>query len=142
MHLAAERDRTDASCKLCKLPLGALTDAAQDAKDEKPKWLDESGRVIPSTKSSAVIDLVQTWRDPTSGDPKAKILVLATFKESHKLLAATFEEKGWNFTALTSEMSNAERNDSMSRFKLEPEIFIMLSTSGVGGTGLNLMAAK
>ncbi|KEQ77877.1 hypothetical protein M436DRAFT_17923, partial [Aureobasidium namibiae CBS 147.97] len=142
MHIAAERGRADAVCELCKLPLGELTDAAQDAKDDKPKWLNDSGKAIPSTKSSAVVDLVRKWRDPLTGDPQAKVLVLTTYKESHKLLAATFEEEDWNFTALTSEMSNAERNDSVSRFKLEPETFIMLATSGVGGTGLNLMNAK
>lgn len=54
---------------------------------------DESGKVIPSTKSSMVVDLLKTWRDPLTGDPKAKVLVLTTFKESHKLLAASFEEE-------------------------------------------------
>ena len=142
MHLAAERGRTDASCELCKLPMGELTDAVQDAKDDRPKWLNDSGKVIPSTKSSAVVDLVRKWRDPLTGDPQAKVLVLTTYKESRKLLAATFEEEDWNFTSLTSDMSNAERNDSVSRFRLEPGIFIMLATSGVGGTGLNLMNAK
>lgn len=142
MHLAAECERTDVSCELCKLPMGNLTDAAQDAKDDKPRWLNDSGKVIPSTKSSAVVDLVKQWRDPVKGDPQAKVLVLTTYVESHKLLSATFEEESWDFTALTSEMSNAERNDSVSRFKLQPETFIMLATSGVGGTGLNLMTAK
>jgi hypothetical protein len=123
MHLAAERGLSNAQCEICKLPVGQLTESAQEAKDEKPRWLNEGGKFIPSTKSSGVV-------------------VLTSFKESHKLLKATLEQENWNFTTLTSDMSNVERNESVSRFKLEPEIYIMLATSGVGGTGLNLMNAK
>jgi SNF2 family DNA or RNA helicase len=122
--------------------VGQLTESAQEAKDEKPRWLNEGGKFIPSTKSSGVVELLKTWRDPLAGDPTAKAVVFTSFKESHKLLKATLEQENWNFTTLTSDMSNVERNESVSRFKLEPEIYIMLATSGVGGTGLNLMNAK
>jgi SNF2 family DNA or RNA helicase len=142
MHLAAERGLSNAQCEICKLPVGQLTESAQEAKDEKPRWLNEGGKVIPSTKSSGVVELLKTWRDPLAGDPTAKAVVFTSFKESHKLLKATLEQENWNFTTLTSDMSNVERNESVSRFKLEPEIYIMLATSGVGGTGLNLMNAK
>jgi hypothetical protein len=115
MHLAAERGHTDASCELCKSPMGQLTEAAQKARDEEPNWLNESGKVIQSTKSSMVVDLLEKWRDPLTGDPKAKAVVFTTFKESHKILAATFEEKNWNFTTLISDMSRRYRRRRLSR---------------------------
>jgi hypothetical protein len=76
MHRAAERGLNDARCELCKLPMGQLTEAAQNAKNERPRWLNERGKVIPSTKSSAVVDLLKKWRDPLTGDSKAKLLSL------------------------------------------------------------------
>ncbi|KAH0022113.1 hypothetical protein KCU78_g5888, partial [Aureobasidium melanogenum] len=39
-------------------------------------------------------------------------------------------------------MSIAERNESVCRFINEADTFVMLATSGVGATGLNLMVAK
>ncbi|KAK6006894.1 hypothetical protein QM012_005902 [Aureobasidium pullulans] len=139
MHLAAEKNLCSTPCKVCKQPLGHFTNEAEYEQKEKPRWLNKCNRVIPSTKSSAVLELIRSWR---TENPQAKIVVLTSFKESHKLLAATFQEEQWKFTALISEMAIAERNESVCRFLNEPDTFIMLATSGVGATGLNLNNAK
>lgn len=142
MHLAAEKSLLKTPCTMCKEPPGRFTDEAEDEQSEKCRWLNKDGKVIPSTKSSAVLELVRSWRDPVIGSPQAKIVVLTSFKAAHKLLAATFKEEKWKYTALTSEMSIAERNESVCRFMNDPDTFVMLATSGVGATGLNLNNAK
>lgn len=141
MHLAAEQEQ-QAQCRLCKLPVGQCTDEAEHEKAQKPRWLNKDGKVIPSAKSSAVVTQLKSWKDPLTGDAAAKVLVFTSFKDSLKLLKATFEEQQWNFTTLTSDLSTTERNENVSKFKTDPRVSIMLATSGVGGTGLNLMNAK
>jgi SNF2 family DNA or RNA helicase len=142
MHHDAEQGLDKPHCKPCGIPMGRLTENAEGVDDETPRWLNESGKVIPSTKSSAVVELLKSWRDPLTGDPQAKAVVFTSFKDSHKFLAATFEEEQWEFTILTSNMSSAEREQSVDEFMEDPDKFIMLATSGVGGVGLNLMVAK
>ncbi|KAG9842966.1 P-loop containing nucleoside triphosphate hydrolase protein, partial [Aureobasidium melanogenum] len=142
MHHAAEHNLGEARCVPCGLPMGRLTEEDEDTEDESPRWRTESGKVIPSTKSSTVVELLRSWRDSVTGDPQAKAVVFTSFKDSHKLLAATFEEEKWEFTVLTADMSSAEREASVDEFKDNPDKFIMLATSGVGGIGLNLTVAK
>lgn len=141
MHLAAEQGHTT-QCRLCKLPVGQCTEEAEHEKNAKPRWLNKSGKVIPSAKSLAVVSQLKTWTDPLTGDPQAKVLVFTTFKDSHKLLGASFKEEGWVFNTLTSDQTPAERNESVSAFKTDPKISILLATSAIGGTGLNLMNAR
>ncbi|KAI4722237.1 hypothetical protein E4T48_01443 [Aureobasidium sp. EXF-10727] len=137
LNLTAELDAATAHCALCELPMSVYTD-----QNKKSRWLNESGKVIPSTKSALVVDLLKGWRDPETGDPKAKAVVFTTFKDFHKLLADTFTEQKWNISVLRAEMNPAERAASVKQFDEDPNIFIMLATSGVGGLGLNLMAAR
>ncbi|KAG9529801.1 P-loop containing nucleoside triphosphate hydrolase protein, partial [Aureobasidium melanogenum] len=141
MCLAAEHSR-GVECELCKRPVGQTINEAEHEKTRKPRWMNGKGKVIPSTKSSAVVNRLRAWRGPTTGKPEAKVVVFTSFKDSHKLMATTFKEEHWKFTALTSEMSLAERNESVCQFNTDPDMFIMLATNGVGGTGLNLMVAK
>lgn len=142
MHHAAEHDLGRPHCVPCGLPMGRLTEEGEDTEDESPRWLTEKGKVIPSTESSAVIDFLKACRDSTTGEPQAKAVVFTSFKDSHKLLAAAFEEEQWEFTTLTADMSSADREASVDEFKDNPDIFIMLAMSGVGGVGLNLTVAK
>lgn len=141
MNLAAEHGRC-VECELCGRPVGKTTDDAEHEKNQKPRWMNEEGKVIPSTKSSAVVNYLKAWRGPATGKPEAKVVVFTSFKDSHKLMATTFEEEQWKFTTLTAEMSLKERNESVCRFNTDPDMFIMLATNGVGGTGLNLMVAR
>jgi SNF2 family DNA or RNA helicase len=142
MHRDAEQGFYKPRCKPCGLPMGHFTDEADDAGEENPRWLTESGDVIPSTKSSVVVELLKSWRDPRTGDSQAKAVVFTMFKECHKFLAATFKQEQWEFATLTADMSTGEREKSVDRFMDDPDKFIMLATNGVGGIGLNLMAAK
>jgi len=142
MHDDAEHGFDKPRCRPCGLPMGRLTDQAEDEQDETPRWLNEDGKVIPSTKSSEVVKLLKSWKDPHTGDPQAKAVVFTSFKDPQKFLAATFEEEGWNFSVLTASMSSAEREKSVDEFMDDPDKFIMLATHGVGGLGLNLTAAK
>ncbi|KAI4754171.1 hypothetical protein E4T52_13669 [Aureobasidium sp. EXF-3400] len=142
MHLDAEKGFGKPQCVPCGLPMGKLIGQAEEAEDVAPRWLNESGKVIPSTKSSVVVKLLKSWKDPLTGDPRAKAVVFTWFKESHKFLAATFEEEQWEVEVLTAEMSLAQREKSVTKFLADPNKFIMLATNGVGGLGLNLMVAK
>jgi hypothetical protein len=141
MHHDAEQGFNKPRCKPCGLPMGQLTDKAEDAEEETPRWLNENGEVIHSTKSSVVVELLESLRDSSTGDPQAKVVVFTTFKDSHKFLEAIFEEEQWEFTVLTSSMSHAEREQSVDDFMEDPDKFIMLATNGVGGVGLNLTVA-
>lgn len=141
MHLAAAHSHS-MQCKLCKLPVGQFTDEDKHEKIAKPRWLNKSGKVIPSTKSTAVVNRLKEWLVPSMGEPQAKVVVLTSFKDSIRLLAATFKERKWGFITLTSDLSSAARSESIARFRNDPKIVIMLATTGVGGTGLNLTAAR
>ncbi|KAH0354796.1 P-loop containing nucleoside triphosphate hydrolase protein, partial [Aureobasidium melanogenum] len=134
---AKERGVSIALCEVCSDPLKQLT-----SEDVRPKWLNQRGKVIPSTKSAEVVHQLTAWRDPVSGNPKAKAVIFVSFKDSHRLLKATFAEEQWKCTILTSEMSAPERDQNLKQFSNDPGTFIMLATSGVAGTGLNLMAAQ
>ncbi|KEQ67909.1 P-loop containing nucleoside triphosphate hydrolase protein [Aureobasidium melanogenum CBS 110374] len=134
----AEKDKR---CSLCQRPVYPLVDEAEHEKNEKPRWLNKSGKVIPSTKSAEVVNLIKTWRDPITGDPSAKVVVFTTFKDALKLLADTFKEQKWRFSMLRADMKPHERTASMKKFNEDPKTFIMLATNGVGGAGLNMTAA-
>ncbi|KAG9671706.1 P-loop containing nucleoside triphosphate hydrolase protein, partial [Aureobasidium melanogenum] len=136
--LFVEQDKT---CERCKRPVYPLVDEAEHEKNEKPRWLNKNGKVIPSTKSAEVVDLLRAWRDPVTGDPSAKAVVFTTFKDALKLLADTFKEQKWKFSMLRADMKPHERTESIKKFNEDPETFIMLATNGVGGAGLNLTAA-
>ncbi|KEQ97218.1 hypothetical protein AUEXF2481DRAFT_37748 [Aureobasidium subglaciale EXF-2481] len=110
-----------------------------EKKVEEPRWLNKEGNVIPSTKSAASVSFLKSWR---AADPQAKAVVFTGFKDSHRFLEATFSQKDWKLTTLTSDMSGAERDVSVKRFEEDPEIFIMLAMSGVGEVGLNLTVAQ
>jgi SNF2 family DNA or RNA helicase len=142
MHHDAEQGFDEPRCKPCDLPMGHFTEDAVNTEDENPRWLTESGNVIPSTKSSVVVELLKSWRDPRTGDSQAKAVVFTWFKECHKFLVATFKQEQWEFATLTADMSSGEREKSVDKFMDDPDKFIMLATNGVGGIGLNLMAAK
>ncbi|KAI5240671.1 hypothetical protein E4T43_05912 [Aureobasidium subglaciale] len=105
-------------------------------KVEEPRWLNETGNVIPSTKSAASLARRR------SAAPQAKAVVFTSFKDSYRFLEATFSQKNWKLTTLTSDMSGAERDASVKRFEEDPEIFIILAMSGVGEVGLNLTVAQ
>jgi SNF2 family DNA or RNA helicase len=141
MHLAAAQGHIT-KCKFCDLRAGRCVEEDEHEKHTKLRWLNKNGKVIPSTKSSAVIRQLKAWRDPETGDPQAKTVVFTTFKDSHKLLAASLKEERWTFTTLTADLSPKERNENVIRFKNDPKICILLATSGIGGTGLNLMNAR
>ncbi|KAI5238120.1 hypothetical protein E4T42_09068 [Aureobasidium subglaciale] len=110
-----------------------------EKKVEEPRWLNKEGNVIPSTKSAASVSFLASWR---AADPQAKAVVFTSFKDSRRFLEATFSQKDWKLTTLTSDMSGAERDASVKRFEEDPEIFIMLAMSGVGEVGLNLTVAQ
>jgi SNF2 family DNA or RNA helicase len=143
MRHDAERGFVQPRCKPCGLPMGQLICEAEDAEDKNPRWLTKSRKVIPSTKSSVAVELIKSWRDPLmGGDPRAKVVMFTMFKECHKFLAATFKQERWSYMILTAEMSAAEKDRSVEKFMNDPDKFIMLATTGVGGIGLNLMAAQ
>ncbi|KAG9681388.1 P-loop containing nucleoside triphosphate hydrolase protein, partial [Aureobasidium melanogenum] len=137
--LQRKQNLSSPPCLVCHRPIGEMVDAAKDAGNEKSRWSNENGKVIPSTKSSAVVDCIKTWS--AAEDPQAKIVIFTSFRNSHKFLADTFKEQQWEFATLTSEMSSAERQASVDRFTDEPTTFIMLAMAGVGGQGVNLTAA-
>ncbi|KAI5199238.1 hypothetical protein E4T39_06344 [Aureobasidium subglaciale] len=157
--LASEQNLGCARCVECDGPVGQIAVKSAETQDDpeeksRPKekesepkqkkaeprrWLNKNGKVIPSTKSSISVEYLESW---WAADPKAKAVVFTSFKDSHRLLAATFKEKQWKTTLLTSDMSGAERNESVKRFTEDPEILIMLAMSGVGEVGLNLTMAQ
>ncbi|KAI4728460.1 hypothetical protein E4T49_03739 [Aureobasidium sp. EXF-10728] len=126
-------------CKLCGHPIGRLIG---EPEHDKSRWLNGSGKVIHSTKSAEVVKLLKAWRDPISGNPGAKAIVFTSYKDSHNLLRDAFLEEQWSFTVLTAAMSDKEKNASLSKFKTDSNIYIMLATSGVAGSGLNMEVAR
>jgi SNF2 family DNA or RNA helicase len=138
MHATAARDGVQTRCKICKSAIGEVQ---KEHPNDGPNWLNAQGVPIPSMKSTEVIGQIKYWRHYLIGDPAVKIVIFTTFRETLRFLSATFEQQGWLFTTLTSSMSSEERANSVQAFETQPDCFIMLANSGVGGQGLNLTVA-
>ncbi|CAD0106250.1 unnamed protein product [Aureobasidium uvarum] len=125
MHIPAQENLGSTPCKLCECPIGRLIKEAEYEKNARSRWLNDSGKVIPSSKSAEVVKLLKDWRDPYSGDPSAKAVVLTSFKDSQRFLADTFREEGWGLTILSSDMSSAERQASVDEFINDPNKYLI-----------------
>jgi intein/homing endonuclease/superfamily II DNA or RNA helicase len=67
-----------------------------------------------------------------------KIVIMAHFRETQKLLAKAFE--GISVT-LFADMKDYERQESVDRFTNDPNIRIFIGSTIAAGTGINLVAA-
>jgi len=68
-----------------------------------------------------------------------KVLIFSSFVKYLKLLAKSFDEKGWKYAMLIGQTSDRERE--INRFIEENEVNAFLISLKAGGTGLNLTVA-
>jgi SNF2 family DNA or RNA helicase len=109
----------------------------------KPKYLDEDGNVLPSTKTLAIKAQILNWLDPKSGgDPNAKCIVFCQWRNFLGLLGQVCETEKWKYVTLHGAMSKNARNANIEKFKTDPKLNILIATLKTGGIGLNLTCAR
>lgn len=69
-----------------------------------------------------------------------KVLIFSSFVKHLKLLAKSFEERGWNYAMLTGQ--TPDREEEISRFNSDETVSCFFISLKAGGTGLNLTAAE
>jgi SNF2 family DNA or RNA helicase len=68
-----------------------------------------------------------------------KVLIFSSFVKSLKIIAKSFEEKGWKYAMLTGKTEKREKE--IEYFNREKDVSAFLISLKVGGTGLNLTEA-
>jgi SNF2 family DNA or RNA helicase len=68
-----------------------------------------------------------------------KVLIFSSFVKSLKIIAKSFDEKGWKYAMLIGETEKQEKE--INRFTQNKDVNAFLISLRVGGTGLNLTEA-
>ncbi|KAL9582605.1 MAG: hypothetical protein Q9212_003199 [Teloschistes hypoglaucus] len=107
---------------------------------EALKWINLGGKVLPSTKTAAVIAQIEEWQRV---EPNKKIIVFCQFHIMMRVLSKMFDERGWHHVEYHGRKSQMEREKAIKGFTDKEDHRIMIASLKAGGVGLNLtMASK
>lgn len=90
--------------------------------------------IDPSAKLDAFMEDIDTFG-------KEQVAVMAVSKQLIKLLSARLEKKGIAHGCITGDESEDDRQEAMDKFQ-DGKIQFILFTTGAGGTGVTLTAAR
>ncbi|KAI9844067.1 MAG: hypothetical protein M1838_002323 [Thelocarpon superellum] len=127
--LAAFVEETAAGEGMCKCPI-CMEEFQQES---------DSKRRMPSAKMKALTKQLQHYRETRPDD---KIIIFSQFTQMLDLVWEICEKEGWESTRYQGRMTLSEREDSLKRFKTDPDCCIMLVSLKAGGVGLNLTVAN
>lgn len=91
------------------------------------RWLekcDEQGVIVPSTKTTAALDIIGGWEKEA---PKDKIIVFTEWIATAQILGRMLNRAGINFVYYSGHISAKDRNKNLEDFKSNPEIKVMVS---------------
>ncbi|KAL9587787.1 MAG: hypothetical protein Q9203_003396 [Teloschistes exilis] len=104
------------------------------------KWINLSGKILPSTKTAAVIAQIEEWQRV---EPNKKIIVFSQFHIMMRVLSKMFTERRWLHVEYHGRKSHIEREKAIEDFTHKADHKIMIASLKAGGVGLNLtMASK
>jgi DNA excision repair protein ERCC-6 len=92
-----------------------------------------------SGKLRVLVSFLEDWREK---DPTTKVLVFSQTKKILDILERLCLEHAFRFLRMDGNVSLKERIDLIRRFNQEPEHYLFLLTTRVGGLGINLTAAN
>jgi len=91
--------------------------------------------LVQSTKMSA---LLQQLHSIMKEDPSIKSIVFSQWTSMLDLVEKPLKERGFEFVRLDGAMSQANRQNAVDRFNMDPLVKVFLVSMKAGGLGLNL----
>ncbi|KAF3188168.1 hypothetical protein TWF225_003932 [Orbilia oligospora] len=134
------------SCPLCRLPL-RIGMRELKASDDPSLQKDENikRKVVFRNSSTKIRHLVNDLMDNRNmGDDKGRIksVIFSGWTMHLDLIEFAFERAGIKWTRIDGKMNRAQRADSLTRFREDPDVEAILVSISAGGVGLNLTAAS
>ncbi|GES57981.1 DNA repair helicase rad5 [Aspergillus terreus] len=118
---------------------GAESDKHEDEENDTD-WVQACGCKMPSAKLSKITQIVSEWMQ---GDSKVKVVIFTQFLRFIDILAGICREKKWRFARLTGTMSVAAREESLTEFRENENVQVLIASLKAGGVGLDMsMASK
>ena len=133
---------------LLELTQGGI-EAAEDAKAmarENPRQAKIMGRYGgPHTKTTALIEALRQSRfesEAMPDEPPIKSVVFSGWTAHLDLIQIALEDNSIKYVRLDGKMTRSQRNASLTAFRDDPEIPVILVSIMAGGLGLNLTTAS
>ena len=95
--------------------------------------------LLLSAKIRAVKQKLKEWM---AEDPTRKIIVFSVFIAEINIIHHICKTMGWGARTYHGGMSASSRENTLTKWRDEPKINILLSSLGAGGMGLNLVHAS
>ena len=95
--------------------------------------------LLLSAKIRAVKQKLREWM---ADNPSRKIIVFSVFIAEINIIHHICKTMGWGARTYHGGMSATSRENTLKKWRDEPEINILLSSLGAGGMGLNLVHAS
>ena len=128
--------------ELTKYGIEGAEEAKERAKED-PKHAKVMGRYGgPHTKTKALLAALEQSKmesqDLPAGEPPIKSVVFSGWTTHLDLIQIALKEQRICYVRLDGKMSRKERAASLTRFKDDPNVTLILISIGAGGLGLNL----
>ena len=111
-----------------------------------PKLAKRVGRYSgPSTKTKALLeelDKARQWSDTHRNEAPIKSVIFSGWTNHLDLIQIALEEHGYTYVRLDGKMQRKQRATSLTTFRDDASIHIILVSIGAGGLGLNLTSAS
>ncbi|KAJ1353212.1 hypothetical protein KIN20_009804 [Parelaphostrongylus tenuis] len=91
-----------------------------------------------SGKMRVLFQLLELWQ----ANKKEKVLIFSQSREMLDIIERKLQNDGYSHLRMDGNTAIGSRQKKIERFNEDPEIFIFLLTTKVGGIGLNLTAAN
>ena len=99
----------------------------------------------PSTKTQALLQELQKareWSENHRDEAPLKSVVFSGWTSHLDLIQIALEEHGHSYVRLDGKMQRKQRAASLTTFRDDPSVHIILVSIGAGGLGLNLTSAS
>ena len=122
------------------------TEEAREKARGNPRQAKIIGRYQgPHTKTQMLIDCLKKSRHESlakQDEMPIKSVVFSAWTTHLDLIQIALEDNNLQYVRLDGKMSRAHRKQSLTKFREDPEVTVILVTIGAGGLGLNLTAAS
>ncbi|KAI4291933.1 DNA excision repair protein ERCC-6 [Pancytospora philotis] len=96
-----------------------------------------SALVAASCKTQALLEFLERWH----GEGR-KVLVFTQTVQMQRILVEVLNMRRYQFLKMSGSTTPAQRQALVDRFNTDPDLFIFLLSTRVGGLGLNLTGAS
>ena len=123
-----------------KKTLAQLKKESMRNKDARKKYFRRLRKTfVSSAKLDQMMDLLHHIHEARPGD---KVLIFSQFTSLLDLAEIPISDHGYGLTRYDGSMKPGERDDSVTRFRANPNVTVMLVSLKAGNAGLNLTIAN